>query len=180
VDGQQLIGGAARAARRGAIAGLLTMIVAAPAIAVLGHRAGWQPLVERSGSMAPAIVTGDLVLVRRQRAEEMRRGEVITFADPHVRGRTLTHRVLAVRADGWRLAVTTRGDASAAAEHWTVARDGTVGRLQRTIALPRGVSVLLDRSHARGMAMLALSLLACGLTLWAIWRRPAPPCALPR
>ena len=182
MDGQQLIRAAARLGRRCAVASLLLVIVAGPVVAVLGHRAGWQPLVERSASMAPAIAAGDLLLVRRERAALLRRGDVVTFADPHVPGRTLTHRVVAVRTAGERLAVTTRGDANRAAERWTIARDGTVGRLRSTIALPSAVARLLDRSHARGLLMLGLSLLACGLTLWAIWRRPTvpAPCAAAR
>jgi signal peptidase I len=172
VDGHQLI---RRVARRGAVAALVVAIIAGPAVAVLGHRAGWQPLIERSASMAPAIAAGDLLLVRRQPALLLRRGDVVTFADPHVEGRTLTHRVVAVRATGDRLAVTTRGDANRAAEQWTIARSGTVGRLRWTIALPPAVAQCLDRSRARGMLILMLSVLACGLTLWAIWRRPAAP-----
>jgi signal peptidase len=180
VDGRQLTGRAAGLARRGVVVALVLTIVAGPVVAVLGHRAGWQPLVERSASMAPAIATGDLLLVQRRRADLLRRGDVVTFADPHVRGRTLTHRVIAVRGAGDRLAVTTRGDANRGFEHWTIARDGTVGRLHRTISLPGVASVLLDRSHARGLIMLVLSLLACGLTLWTIWRRPAAPCVAAR
>jgi signal peptidase len=177
VDGRQLIRRAAGPARRAVLALLLVAIVAGPAVAVVGHRAGWQPLVERSASMAPSIAAGDLLLVQRLPADRMRPGDVVTFADPHVAGRTLTHRVVAVRTTGDRLAVTTRGDANRGAEHWSIVRAGTVGRLRRTIALPPAASVLLDRSHARGLLMILLSLAACGLTLRAIWRRPAAPCA---
>jgi signal peptidase I len=176
MDGQQLIRRAARLGRCGAIAGLVMAIVAGPAVAVLGHRAGWQLLIERSASMAPTVAAGDLLVVQRERAEQLRRGDVVTFADPHVGGRTLTHRVVAVRTLGDRLAVTTRGDANRAAEHWSIARVGTVARLRTSVGLPPVASSLLDRSHVRGMIMALLSLLACGLTLWAIWRRPAAPC----
>lgn len=172
MDGRRLI---RRVARRTAVAVLLAAIVAAPVIAVLAHRAGWQPLVERSASMAPTIAVGDLLLVQRERAEHLRRRDIVTFADPHIDGRTLTHRVVAVRAVGDRLVVTTRGDANRGAEQWSIARAGTVARLRATVALSPAVSRLLDRSHARGMIMALLSLLACGLTLWAIWRRPAAP-----
>jgi signal peptidase I len=173
VDGQQLI---RRVARHGVVVTLVMMIVVGPAIAVLGHRAGWQLLIERSASMAPAIVAGDLLVVRRQPAALVRRGDIITFADPHMSDRTLTHRVVAVRAIGRRLMITTRGDANRAAEHWIIERHGTVGQLHGAIALPPVVAQLLDRSHTRGVLMLVLSLLACGLTLRAIWHRPAAPC----
>lgn len=173
MDRQQLI----RLARRAAVALLAVAIVAGPAVALAGHRAGWQPLVERSASMAPRIAPGDLLLVQRLRADAMRPGDVVTFADPHVRGRTLTHRVIAIRAAAGRLAVTTRGDANRGAEHWTIAPGGTVGRLRRTVAMPEAAALLLDRSHVRGIIMMVLALLACGLTLAWIWRRPTVPCA---
>lgn len=173
MDGQQLI----RAARRVAIAVLAALSLAGPAAALSAHHAGWQPLVERSASMAPSIATGDLVLVQRGRADRMRRGDVVTFADPRVAGRTLTHRVVSVTAEAGHLRVVTRGDANRAAEAWAIDRAGTVGRLRMTVPLPGVVTTLLDRSRRRGVVMAVLSLLACGLTLRAIWRRPAAvPC----
>lgn len=174
MDGKLLIHRVPRAPRRLATIGLTAAIVAGPAAALFAHHHGWQPLVERTGSMVPAIAVGDLVLVERQRADAARPGEVITFADPHVAGRSITHRLVSVRRSGGRLTMTTRGDANKAPEVWTIAPGGTVGRLRATVPVPAFVSVVLDRSHQRGIMM---SLLACGLTLRAIWRRPAAvPC----
>jgi signal peptidase I len=169
VDRQQLI-------RRGLMAVMAVIIVAAPATAIAAHAAGWMPLIDRSASMAPTIAVGDLVLVDRERADRARPGDVITFADPHLAGRTLTHRVVAIRPGtaAGTLAMTTRGDANRAAEHWTIARSGTVGRLRWSATIPRPVALLMDRSHERGFVLLLLALLAGGLTLRAIWRRPAP------
>ena len=161
--------------RRGAVVALVLVIMTGPAVAFGAHRAGWQPLIERSGSMAPRIHPGNLVLVRRVAAWTMRPGQVVTFGNPHVRGSTLTHRVLRVdpRRDG-RLAVTTRGDANHAAEHWTISPVGTVGLMHSVVGLPEAAGLLLDRSHQRGYVMLVLSVLSGVMTLISIWRRPRP------
>jgi len=152
---------------------LLAAIVIGPAFALVAHQRGWQPLVERTGSMAPAITPGDLVLVERARADAARPGEIITFADPHVDGRTLTHRVVSVRREAGHLRIVTRGDANRGSEAWTIAPNGTVGRLRAQVALPDIASALLDRSPARGVVLALLSLLSCALVLCRIWRSPA-------
>jgi signal peptidase len=161
--------------RRGAVVALVLVILTGPAVAFGAHRAGWQPLVERSGSMAPRIHPGNLVLVKRVAAWTMRPGQVVTFGNPHQPGSTLTHRVVKVtgQRDG-RLAVITRGDANRASEHWTISPIGTVGLMRSTIDLPKAAGVLLDRSHQRGYVMMVLSLLSGAMTLISIWRRPKP------
>jgi signal peptidase len=164
--------------RRGAVAALVVVILAGPAFAFGAHHAGWQPLVERSGSMAPRIHPGNLVLVRRVAAWTMRPGQVVTFANPHEHGSTLTHRVVEVagQRDG-SLAVITRGDANRGSEHWTISPVGTVGLMHSVVGLPKVAGVLLDRSHQRGYVMMVLSILSGAMTLISIWRRPRPePC----
>jgi signal peptidase I len=164
VDGLQLI-------RRLAKVVLALAILAGPAFAIVARTQGMQPLVERTASMAPAITPGDVVLVARDRADRARPGDVITFADPHVPGRTITHRLLAVRRAGAVLRMTTRGDANRAPEHWVIAPDGTVGNLRATVPLPASAVTLIDRTPTRGAIVAALSLLCCGMTLRRIWRR---------
>jgi signal peptidase len=161
--------------RRGAVVALVLVILAGPVVAFGAHRAGWQPLVERSGSMEPRIHPGNLVMVRRIAAWTMRPGQVVTFANPHQPGSTLTHRVVKVapQPDG-HLAVTTRGDANRGAEHWTISPVGTVGLMHSVVALPKAAGVMLDRSHQRGYVMLVLSILSGAMTLVSIWRRPKP------
>jgi signal peptidase I len=169
VDRQQLI-------RRVLIAVAAVIIVGAPATAITAHAAGWEPLVDRSGSMKPTIAVGDLLVVDRTTAAHVRPGEIITFAEPHAAGRTLTHRLISMRpgvAPG-TLTMTTKGDANKAPEVWQIASTGTVARLRYKLPLPGFAAQLMDQSHLRGFVMLALALLSGGLTMFAIWRRPAP------
>ena len=54
---------------------------------------GFAPLVVLSGSMEPAIYPGDLVVIRAQRAERYKIGDIVTYLD----GQTVfTHRIVAV------------------------------------------------------------------------------------
>jgi signal peptidase len=153
-----------------------TALVVALAVVYGGLRlADWRPLTIVTGSMRPALAPGDLIVVSPQRASTIRPGEVITFAHPRRRGRTLTHRVLRVQsgppvAPGW-LAVTTKGDANLAPERWTIRADGSVGRVR--VHLPRvgELAAPLGAGVPRGAAIAALTLLTAALALWGIWRR---------
>lgn len=69
---------------------------------------GWQPVAVISGSMAPAIPPGHVVLVEPFRGQELGPGTVVTYRDPD-RDRLVTHRISAVQEDG---TITTRGDSS--------------------------------------------------------------------
>lgn len=69
---------------------------------------GWQAHVVVSGSMAPAIAVGDIVLVAPADAGQLVPGRVALFRDPVDPGRTIAHRIVSV-AEGL---LVTRGDAN--------------------------------------------------------------------
>lgn len=167
MDRQRLI-------RRAALASALVTL-ALPLLALGALRfSGWRAFVEQTGSMAPALDVGELVVVTPLRAQDMRPGDVVTFRDPwHGGSRTITHRVVRVRPAGpHSLAVTTRGDANRGAETWNIARRGTVGRLRLHLPLPAFVRALTGHTPARGVVMALLTLIALAATLSAIWSRP--------
>lgn len=64
-----------------------------------------------SGSMAPAIEAGDVVIVRDVPAQTIEEGDVITFETP-TGGLPTTHRVTEVQGSGADLAFQTKGDAN--------------------------------------------------------------------
>ena len=137
--------------------------------------ADWRPLTIVTGSMRPAYSPGDLIVVSPQRADAVRPGEVITFAHPRRRGRTLTHRVVKVQsgspvAPGW-LAITTKGDANPAPERWTIRVDGNVGRVRAHLPWIGELAAPLGAAVPRGAAIAALTLLCASLARWGIWRR---------
>lgn len=73
---------------------------------------GRGPVVVSSGSMAPALDVGDLVVVEPFHDQRLHEGSVVVF-DDEASGRSVIHRVVDVHDDG---TFTTRGDANASAD----------------------------------------------------------------
>src|SRR5438874_6715822 len=99
-----------------AIASFLLALLGA---AVVPLAFGLHTYVVRSGSMAPAIDTGDLVITRSISPSEAKVGEIVMFKDPEEAGRLITHRVRAMHERDGRFYFVTRGDANTGFEHWT-------------------------------------------------------------
>jgi signal peptidase len=77
-----------------------------------------------SGSMAPGIPTGSIVVVTRVPADEVKVGDVITFQPPG-RSNFVTHRVQTLETGTGLPVVTTKGDANPAADPWTLTLRGS-------------------------------------------------------
>src|SRR3954470_13283754 len=100
-----LASGAARVA-----AALLLAVLAGLVIASLAPQAvGLSAHVVVSGSMAPQIDVGDVVLTEPVATSDLRAGQVLLFTDPEQPGRLLLHRLVSFAADG---SLVTRGDAN--------------------------------------------------------------------
>ena len=76
------------------------------------HGPGYKPVAVYSGSMEPTIHVGGLALDRAIPSKNVRVGDVITFSDPYVKGRLVTHRVIHVLETPHGLAYRTKGDAN--------------------------------------------------------------------
>jgi signal peptidase I len=129
-----------------------------------------RPLVVLSGSMEPAVGTGDVSVVRTIGPLEARPGDVVTFRDPDDADRLITHRVRAMHVQGGAVVFRTRGDANSASERWQVASSEEIGRVAYRI--PKlGWVLMYARSKGLFVLMLggALALLLV-LELAAIWR----------
>lgn len=102
----------------------------------LGLRAvGITPLVDYSGSMAPAIGSGDVVLARGATAAELKPGQIASIPDP-ISGRLITHRVVSAARRGARVVVVTHGDANDGTERWVLRADAPVGRAVGHVPVP--------------------------------------------
>lgn len=85
-----------------------------------------------SGSMAPTYNVGDVITIEKTDASEIKAGDVICFksADPAISGYLNTHRVVDISADSDGNPVfTTKGDANAEVDAYTVSADALVGRV---------------------------------------------------
>jgi signal peptidase len=151
----------------------LGMLFGALAAAVAPQLAGYRSFTVRSGSMTPAIETGDVAVTKPISPLTARAGDIVTFADPEGSGRLFSHRVQSVRAAGSEVAFVTRGDANTSTERWRVPAAGSIGEVVYRIPKVGYALVWVDSPPAR-LALIAIPAL---LLLWAalvrIWR-PAP------
>ncbi len=138
--------------------------------AVAPQLAGFRSFTVRSGSMTPAIETGDVVVTKPIAPLSARVGDVVTFVDPEGTGKLFSHRVQSVRALGDQVAFVTRGDANTSTEHWRVPASGSVGKVAYRIPKIGYALSYIDSGPAR-LALVAIPAL---LLLWAamvrIWR----------
>jgi signal peptidase I len=131
---------------------------------------GFRSLTVMSGSMAPAIHTGDVVVTRPIPPLAARVGDVVTFQDPSRPDRLITHRVREVRASGATVEFETKGDANNATERWQVPADGRIGRVVYKVPA-LGYLVYWTQSRYGRLAFIALPAFALGaLTLAWAWR----------
>jgi len=156
--------------------GLLSGSVVAFAVAyAVLTVAGYKPVAVYSGSMRPTIPVGGLALDRAIPAGKVRVGDVITFSDPYVRGRYVTHRVVAILQTPRGLAYRTKGDANPGRDPWTIRLDGQVGRVAFSVPV---AGYVLFYAHTREIRSALIALAAILLLIGAlrrIWRREAAP-----
>lgn len=84
---------------------------------------GWQPVTIISGSMAPSVQPGHVVVVEPFSGQDLGPGKVVTYRDADL-DRLVTHRIAAVDEDG---TITTRGDANAVEDPIPLTTDRIVG-----------------------------------------------------
>jgi signal peptidase I len=131
---------------------------------------GARSMVVRSGSMTPAIRTGDVIVVRPIAPDEAKVGDIVTFQDPDGSGRLMVHRVRAIFRQGREVAVTTQGDANTTRERWTVPATGTIGIVAYRVPL-LGFAVGWIGSPAGRIGLMIVPALALGASmLIGIWR----------
>ncbi len=136
----------------GGMASALAFDFAAP-------RLGAYPMVVVSGSMAPAVPVGSLVIVSPVDPSGLAPGQIVTVRLSS--GDVLTHRLVAIedRPDGRALAL--KGDANNAADPLPVAASALIGRVE-TIVPGAGYAFWAMRQP---LGLLSFSVLVAGLLL---------------
>lgn len=161
---------------------LAAAIVALAALALVavagGSVAGFHLLVVESGSMVPTMRVGDLVVSETVRPLSVHPGQIVTFRDVMRHDELVTHRVVRMVPDGPVVHFTTKGDANKVPEHWSIPKDGTIGKELAIVPYAGRVMADLGTTTARLVAvwLLALWLVVAGCR--RIWRA-APPDASP-
>jgi signal peptidase len=109
---------------RVAAALLLVVLTGLLVTALAPQAAGLDAHVVVSGSMAPQVQPGDVVLTSPVTIPELRPGEVLLFADPQQPDRLLLHRLVSFDAQG---RLVTRGDANQSDDSLHLAPSGVRG-----------------------------------------------------
>jgi signal peptidase I len=132
---------------------------------------GYKPVAVYSGSMRPTIPVGGLVVDRPVPAADVRVGDVITFNDPYVNGRLVTHRVVQIVATSNGPAYRTKGDANASRDPWAIRLHGEVGRVSFSVPVAGYVLFYAHTRELRTLLILAAAaVLLFGALRW-IWRK---------
>jgi signal peptidase len=131
---------------------------------------GFKSFTILSGSMEPAISTGDVVVVKRIDPSEARIGDVVSFRDPENPTRVLSHRVTRIRAADGSIAFVTKGDANTGVERWQMPEDGTIGRVEFRIPKLGYVTNRVGSRFGRLAFLVLPALLLAFSELYKIWR----------
>lgn len=146
--------------------GILLVIVVGLGLVVGPRVAGYRVLYVRTASMVPTLPVGALVVVRSVQADDIRNGDILTFAHPDDPRRLVTHRVVGREDDGF----VTQGDANPAPDPWRVPAQGSGWR--HAFSLP-SVGFLLGYLNSGVLSTVVLAgviLLAAFQALRAMWR----------
>ena len=156
----------------GVRAAVLAALVGLALVTLLPRVVGWEPTVVTSGSMSPAINTGDVVLTSPLRASDaarLRKGAVLLARDPSRAHDLLLHRLVGHNADG---TLSTKGDANLTVDSTSMPADNLRG-LGRVRIPMLGLPVLQARDGnwlPAAAFVLVILVLASGLPR----RRPHP------
>jgi signal peptidase len=162
----------ARRPRRWALAWALALLGAGClALTAAGLAVGARPLVVRTGSMAPRLPVGTVVLVRPEPAGDVRAGDVVAVV--RADGRRILHRVHRVRraGAGGAMTIVLRGDRNRADDPPV-----TVSRVERPLlvvpAVGRPLTWLGGRWTQYWLGVLTGVLALAWAARWR-WRREA-------
>lgn len=163
--------GLARAAAALVLAGLAGLVVVALAPQAVGYSAH----VVTSGSMAPRVSPGDVVLTQPTTAAELRPGQVLLFDDPQRAGGLLLHRLVSFDAAG---DLVTRGDANQSADSVHVAPSAVRGVAR--VRVPWVGLPALWRGEGRFGAIAVAAAVLAGAAVFVIqtFQRRAPAGAM--
>ncbi len=148
------------------VAGAVVTFVAGYAALLV---AGFKPVAVYSGSMRPTLGIGSLAVDRVVDAHTVRVGDVITFNDPYVKGRLVTHRVVRIVHTKDGLAYRTKGDANADRDPWALRLTGHVGRVAFQVPVAGYVLYYAHTREVRGTLIGIGAALLLLVALRRIW-----------
>ena len=107
---------------------IAVLLMAVAVFAYVGPHVGWRMDAVLTGSMAPALEVGSLVVINPVEPEEVAVGDIITFRPASGDKTLITHRVIGVGQSS-SLYFETKGDANQSPDRSTVPARNLVGRV---------------------------------------------------
>ena len=166
-------GGGLVQSRARRVGGALLLFCAGLAVvAVVGTAFNWCRLdIVLSGSMAPTMRPGDVILALPEPDSEVAAGQVLAFHPPSQPDILVVHRVIQVIRHGNKVEIRTQGDDNNAPDTWTAVLVGD-SAWRVSWVLPSAGYVVIWATYA-WMRVLALTILV-GVVAWAmlarVWR----------
>lgn len=121
---------------------------------------GYKPFIVLSGSMEPEIMTGDMVFVKETDAENLKKGDVISFKDGEA---VVTHRIIDVKSENGEVRYETQGDANDSPDQ-TLVKPSNVEGIYRT-RIPGAGDLAMFMQTKTGMILFVI----CPLMLFILW-----------
>jgi signal peptidase len=153
-------------------------VVAFAGLAVGPHVLGYRTMTMLTGSMAPGINPGDVVVDTPVAVTDVRVGMLISYHIPIDDHHVETHRVVSVEhgADG-AVTVVTKGDANSAADPWKATLQGDTVYQVRAVVPWIGKAIAFLRTPTLSTVLVyAVPALLAGWLILTIWR-PEPAAA---
>lgn len=166
---RRLLAGTTRWFVRGLV---VAAVLAFGLLAVGPHVLDYRTMTMLTGSMAPQINPGDVVISTPLDVHDVTKGMVISYHIPIDDHRVVTHRVVSVQhgADG-TVTVQTKGDANTALDPWQATLQGQTAYQVRAVipALGHVIEALRTPVVSKALIYGAPALLA-GWLILSIWR----------
>ncbi len=169
-----------RRVRRTIVTAISTVILLTAAalfllLAVGPHVLGYRTAGMLTGSMAPGINPGDVVIDTPLAADRMRVGMIITYHIPIDDHRVVSHRVIAVHtAANGVISFNTKGDANAAADPWTaVVQGNTVWQVRTVVPKLNTYIRLLRQTIAKPWFVSVVPIAVAAWLIVGLWRDPS-------
>jgi signal peptidase I len=97
---------------------LLALALLGATVAVFSGAYQVRPVL--SSSMTPQLPVGSVVITQRVPVTQVRAHDVIVFHDPYDPDKLVVHRVMTIKRESGTTTITTKGDANAVGDPWTV------------------------------------------------------------
>jgi signal peptidase len=166
-----------------AVRGIVAVaIVTFAGLAIGPHVLGYRTLTMLTGSMAPEINPGDVVVTTPIDVSEVTTGMVITYHIPVEDHHVISHRVVSVEhAPDGTVTVQTKGDANEAVDPWKATLGGDTAYRVRAVVPMLGHAIEWLRTPIVAVLLkYGATALVAGWLLLSIWRPAKPEAATGR